>query len=412
MSPKRPRNPFRSDLPRAYWLLWVGTLINRLGGFVIPFLTLYLTDQRGVSVSQAALMVSLFGAGSFSASLAGGEIADRIGRRPVLLISFLAAPVNMLALGLSRPLPLIAMLCFSQGFLTDLYRPAVGAAIADLVPPEARTRAYGYIYWAINVGAAVAPAVAGQMAHLNYLLLFAGDAVTTFIFGLIVLLGLRETRPLPDPAQAPARSSGRLAQMGREPILLLFSALTLVFAIIYVQGEVTLPVDIRAHGLGPDVYGLIIAANGALVVLLSLPLSRWAARRRPFRLLALAAVFLGSGFGLTGLSAAVPIYVLSVAIWTVGEILGASVAPTIIANLSPPDLRGLYQGVFGAAWGLAGFGGPVLGGWIYQRWGAPALWSGCFGLGLLLAAGYLGLAARTAATPSGGRRAAAPESAA
>jgi predicted MFS family arabinose efflux permease len=65
-----------SDLPPAYWLLWLGTLINRLGGFVIPFLTLYLTGQRGIPISQAALMVSLFGAGSFTASLAGGVVAD------------------------------------------------------------------------------------------------------------------------------------------------------------------------------------------------------------------------------------------------------------------------------------------------------------------------------------------------
>jgi MFS family permease len=86
-------------LSTTYWLLWLGTLINRLGGFVIPFLTLYLTDQRSIPVSQAALMVSLFGAGSFAASLTGGELADRMGRRPVLLMSFLIAPESMMVLG-------------------------------------------------------------------------------------------------------------------------------------------------------------------------------------------------------------------------------------------------------------------------------------------------------------------------
>ena len=67
-------------LPPTYWLIWTGTLINRLGGFVIPFLTLYLTVQRQIPVSQAALMVSLFGAGSFAAQLTGGELTDRLGR--------------------------------------------------------------------------------------------------------------------------------------------------------------------------------------------------------------------------------------------------------------------------------------------------------------------------------------------
>src|SRR5512143_752047 len=152
-------------LPPAYWLIWIGTLINRLGGFVIPFLTLYLTSQRAISVSQATLMVSLFGAGSFLAQLSGGELTDRLGRRPVMLMSFFITPVFMITLGLARGLLLISICTFIVGFFTDLYRPAVGAAIADLVPPESRTRAYGYNYWAINMGAAIAPVLAGFMAR-------------------------------------------------------------------------------------------------------------------------------------------------------------------------------------------------------------------------------------------------------
>ena len=101
----------------------------------------------------------------------------------------------MLALGFARAVPLIAGCTFALGFLTDLYRPAVSAAIADLVPPEHRIRAYGYLYWAINLGFAVAPVVAGLLAGYAYLALFVGDAVTTFAFGVIVLLGLKETRP-------------------------------------------------------------------------------------------------------------------------------------------------------------------------------------------------------------------------
>src|SRR5262245_42749055 len=166
-------------LPPTYWLIWLGTLINRLGGFVIPFLTLYLTTRRAIPISQAALVVSLFGAGSFISQLSGGELTDRLGRRPVMLMSFLITPIFMFILGLARDLALISISTFLVGFFTDLYRPAVGAAIADLVPPESRTRAYGYNYWAINLGAAVAPVLAGLIAGYNYLILFVADALTT-----------------------------------------------------------------------------------------------------------------------------------------------------------------------------------------------------------------------------------------
>src|ERR1044071_8662209 len=96
-------------LPPTYWLIWLGMLINRLGGFVIPFLTLYLTTQRAIPVSQAALMVSLFGAGSFLSQLSGGEFTDRLGRRPVMLLSFFITPIFMVILGLARDLLFISI---------------------------------------------------------------------------------------------------------------------------------------------------------------------------------------------------------------------------------------------------------------------------------------------------------------
>jgi MFS family permease len=383
-----------AGLPRTYWLLWVGTLINRLGGFVVPFLTLYLTQQRGLPVSQAALMVSLFGAGSFTAALIGGELTDRIGRRPVMLLSFLLAPVTMVALGVVQPLAFLAPLVYLQGFLTDLYRPAVSAMIADLLPAAERPRAFGYLYWAINLGFAAAPILAGLMARIDYMLLFVGDALTTLVFGLIVFFGVPESRPL--EALAASRSSlrQRIQQVRSVPLMLFFAGLALGAGLIYMQGHVTLPVDMASHGLGPEQYGLAIAVNGLLIVLVSLPVSNLAVHWRRFPAMAASAVFLAFGFGLTGLADSLLLFGLAVAVWTVGEIISATLSPAIVADLSPIDLRGLFQGVYGASWGLAAFLGPLLGGWIYQNLGPQALWFGCFGLGLLLAAGYLALGTR------------------
>ena len=381
----------RSGFPRTFWLLWAGTIVNRLGGFVIPFLALYLTGPRGLPVSQAALMVSLFGGGSFVASLVGGEIADRLGRRPVMLLSFMVAPVAMLAVGLADSVTLIAVGTLVLGFFTDLYRPAVSAAITDIVPPADRPRAFGYLYWAINVGAAIAPVAAGLLARTNYLLLFVGDALTTFLFGLIVLWGVRETRPAELEGRLSTPVGERVRALWAEPVLLAFTGLALLFGTIYAQGHVTLPVDMSAHGLTPEQYGLAVALNGALIVVLGIPASNAAPRWPRFGALAIAGLLLGIGFGLPAIVTTFGGYALSVGIWTLGEIIGATVAPSVVADLAPIDKRGLYQGVFGAAWGLAFFTGPVLGGWIYQTRGATALWAACLMAGVLLFAGYLAL---------------------
>jgi len=376
-------------LPPTYWLIWSGTLINRLGGFVIPFLTLYLTVQRQIPVSQAALMVSLFGAGSFIAQLTGGELTDRLGRRPVMLMSFFITPAFMIALGLADNLILISISTLLVGFFTDLYRPAVGAAIADLVPPEARTRAYGYNYWAINLGAAIAPLLAGLIAEYNYLTLFIADAVTTSVFGFIVLFGIRETRPPEAQQTSSTPLSERMSQLKRAPILLWFTFLILFFGMIYMQGNVTLPLDMQSNGLGPKQYGTAIAMNGLLIILVTIPVSNMAANWPRFETIALSTFLLGLGFGFTALASTLPFYMVSVAIWTIGEIAGTAVGPAIIADLSPPDLRGLYQGVFGSAWGLAFFFGPLAGGWIFQHLGKNTLWIACLILGMILAFCFL-----------------------
>jgi MFS family permease len=381
-----------AELPPMYWFLWLGTLINRFGSFVVPFLTLYFTSQRGISVSGASLMVSLFGIGSFAAQLAGGEMADRLGRRPVMLMSLFVAPIAMIILGFAGARPLIATCMLAVGFFSDLYRPASSAMIADIVPSFARVRAFGYLNWAVNLGFAAAPVLAGFMARYNYLLLFVGDALTTLIFWLIVVVRIQETRPSAASHAKHTSLRERVRQVRQEPILLLFTLLALFVGIIYMQSYVTLPLDMQAHGLTPSDYGLAITVNAILIVLFSIQVSNAAGRWPRFSAMAVAALLLGTGFGFAAFAFTLPMFVLSVVIWTLGEIAVTAVAPAVIADLSPVELRGLYQGIFGSALGLALFLGPALGGWVYERFGPSVLWSACFMLGCLLAISYLSMA--------------------
>ena len=310
-----------------------------------------------------------------------------------MLMSFFITPIFMITLGLARDLALISIAMFVVGFFTDLYRPAVGAAIADLVPSESRTRAYGYNYWAINLGSAVAPILTGLMAGYNYLILFVADALTTAIFGFIVLFGIHETRPAEAHHTAPVPLRERFSQLKHAPILLISSFLTLFFGMIYTQGYVGLPLDMQSHGLGPQPYGVAIAVNRFLIILVTILFSNLVAKWPRFETVAASAILLGFGFGFTALASNLPWFALSVAIWTLGEIAATTVAPTIIADLSPIDLRGLYQGIYGAAWGFAYFIGPLVGGWVYENLGSTALWISCLIVGVVLAFCYYALSA-------------------
>ncbi len=382
-------------LPRVYWYLWIGTLLNRVGTLVVPFFTIYLTTARGIAVNQASLIVSLFGIGSFSASFSGGILADSLGRRTTMIAGLSFAALTTLALAFVHPLLGIALLTLLLGFFTDLYRPASAATVADIIPPSDQNRAYTLLYWVINVGAATALLVGGLLARTSYLVLFVADALTTLVFCSLIWLGVPETRP-----HLVQISSKKFIGLGiglalRDPLLLSYTVLAFLFACIFFQGYVTLPLDMRAHGMSALQYGVAIAMNGLVIVVWSIPVNRLLARFPPFFALAGAALLMGTGFSITGIVHTTPLYALSVVIWTFGELMAAPVTSTVIANLAPVHLRGVYQGIYGTAWGLASFAGPAVGGLVFSYFGASSLWEGCFVLGLVIALGYIVLSRRT-----------------
>jgi MFS family permease len=379
-------------LPRTYWVLWLGTLVNRLGSFVVVFLSLYLTQQRGASVETAGLIVSLYGAGSMVAGLVGGILADRIGRRPTMLVALFGAATAMLALGFARRTWAIALITPLLGFLADLVRAPVGAMVADVVPPENRAVAYAYLYWAVNLGFSCASLTAGFLARVDYFLLFAADAATTLVYAILVLVAIPETRP-PAPAQR-QRGLG-LAVVWADRSFMAFLAITTLVCLVFFQHVSTLPVDMMAHGHDERTFGYVVAVNGVLIVLLQPVLTSVLIPFRRAVVLAAAAVLIGIGFGLYALlNTAAVMYATGVAIWTLGEIAIAPTSSAIVAELAPADARGRYQGAYTMTWGVAFFFGPALGSLILGSAGSVALWVTCLGASLAAGAGFLSLGHR------------------
>ncbi|NOK17548.1 MFS transporter, partial [Corallococcus carmarthensis] len=277
-------------LPRTYWVLWVGTFVNRLGSFVAPFLALYLTRERGFSVEQTGFIVALNGAGAVMAAPLGGMLADRVGRRLTLAGGLWLGSGAMLFIGFSETPGRIAMAAFLLGILGDLYRPAVSAAVADVVPPRDRARAYGMLYWVINLGFAIALPLAGLLAGLGYRLLFIADAVTTFLYGCCVWIFVPETRP-PAAAERQARSTlGDVLTPFRDGVYLAFCLPVFALALLFFQSNMSLPLTLSARGLTPTDYGLVMAVNGVLIVAFQPFVTRAVGRMRRSTALALAGV--------------------------------------------------------------------------------------------------------------------------
>lgn len=396
--PARPRagaadrwRTLTDGLPGPFWALLAGTFVTKAGAFVAPMMFVYLTQVRGVPATTAGLVASAFGVGSFLGTLSGGVLADRVGRRVTMLGSLVLGAGTLLALGSATHVGAIGALAFLLGLTADAYRPASQALVADLVAPEHRVKAFGIQYWAINLGFAVAASVGGAFAEHHFRWLFVGDAATTLVLALVVFLAVPETRPVAvsSPAGAPAAPAGSLLTPVLDPRFAPLLLLNVVVLLVFFQHLTGIPADMAAKGLPTSWFGYAIAVNGVVIVFVQPIVLRAVTTARRSRVLALASVLTGLGFGMTTLATSLPTYMLSVAVWTLGEVLFAPVNAALVADLAPPALRGRYQGAYGMTWSFGAAVAPVVGPWIAVHAGLPALWGLSLGLCLVVAAAHL-----------------------
>ncbi|WP_394843183.1 MFS transporter [Pendulispora brunnea] len=371
-------------LPRAFWLVCAGTFVNKFGTFVLPFLSIYLTQRREFSPQEAGIVASFFGIGSLVAGPLGGVLADRIGRRRTIIASLGFSAIAVMLLPLARTLPHFATGAFVLGMTGDMYRPAVSALVADVVSPDARPRAYAFLYWAVNLGVACGVPLAGALATFSPRWLFLADGATSLLFVAIIWAGVRETRPAERAGEVEARVSS--PTILRDTLFLGFVLLIFPMAFVFDQHLTNLPIDMTDHGLNARQYGLLIAINPALIVVLQPTMGQVARGFNRLGVLAFGALLIAIGFGINAFASTIPIYAISVVIWTFGEMFALPVATALVSDLAPGPARGNYLGIYQSAWGAANMTAPACGAFLLQRYGGSMLWSACF----LLCAGAAG----------------------
>jgi MFS family permease len=384
-----------SDFPVQFWFLVLGTLINSTGGFLVwPFLTLYLRQNMEVSMTTIGLLFTLTSPINFLSQVVGGSLADRWGRRIMMAISLFASGLVMLGFGLVGSLPSLVFLLVLNGIFGPLFRPASDAMVADIIEPEKRAQAYGLLRVVMNVGAAIGPSVGGSIAARSYFVLFFCAALTSLLYFLIVVAFIRETKPQRSTTLEETTGQAREGwnTVLRDTPFLAFCLITILTCIVYSQMNTTFPVYLKENsGIGEAQYGQLMALNAVMVILLQFPITKITDRfrRMQMQMMALGAFLYALGFGAQGFVGTLPLFALSVAIWTLGEMVIAPVSTVLVADMAPETLRGRYMGAFGLTWGV-GYGlGPTLGGTVMDNWGGRYVWYASLIVGSIAAAAFL-----------------------
>jgi len=431
----------RGEFDRAIFVLALGDLVASFGfSLVFPFLTIYLTAELGSSAAQAGLVLGLYSIASIVSTALGGVLADRVGRKPVMVVSILCTAVVISLMGLVRDLAWVAALTMLLGLVDPPFVPAARAAVADVVAPERRPRAYGLLGMAASVGWIVGPSVGAGLSSLGFGVLFVAAGVIVAGYAVILIVGLRETRPITRPAVEPAAPAAAAVALvdaaaaivtsgvttGDDPVapsigsgpaepgpaptrrplgvrrvFASFLVLAAAFHGVQLLWVAILPIFAYDLGVSTASWGLLFALNGILILLFQLRISSLSERRSRPRFMAVGALCSGLAYlvvaGMPSAALVLPFIAVAIVLVTFGEMAFFPVAPSFVSDLSPVAIRGRYQGYLGAATGLGSAIAPALAGAVLDVAPGPAVWLGAAAAMGLIAAGLWWLGGRVPA---------------
>lgn len=376
-------------LPRGMWIIFITTLINRVGTMVLPFLILYLTQVLKFSAARAGFVLTLYGAGALVTAPLAGWLSDRYGTMLIMKVSLLLSGLIVLVFPLAQSYLAVSVAVFVLAIVTEMFRPASLAVVSHLVDPSQRKTAFAVSRLAINLGMSIGPAIGGLLAAVSFYALFFIDAGTSLLAGVVLLLsGLRILVPPHESNQSAEGMKGAL----RDRQLMYFLAAVVPIAFVFFQHLSTMPLffvqDLR---LSEAVYGLMFTINTLLIVALEVPLnlatSHWSHRKT----LVTGTILCSIGYGAFAFSTGLWSVIGAVILWTFGEMILFPGMSAYVAHIAPPRSQGAYMGLFTMAFALAFAIAPWTGTKMFEELGGRTFWITIFVIGAVSAAMMAGI---------------------
>lgn len=380
---------------KDFWILVGASFIDSVGGALIfPFLTLYMTQKFNVGMTEVGTMFLIWGlgAGLLGNSL-GGAIADKFGRKKSIIFGLIASASSALAMIFIKDIVVFYIVIGVIGIFEDIAGPARQAMIADLVPEELRTDAYGIMRIEFNLAVTIGPAIGGIMAARSFSILFIMDVFISLAVAGIVLLFLPETKPQMQEHQREESLKETFQgyrKVFKDKLFIAFVVVMMLETLMYFNMNSTLSVYlVNFQGITTEQFGYVLSLNAVMVVVLQVFFSRWVANWKPMVTMALGNILYVIGFSMYGYVNSYPLFLLAMVIITIGEMIIAPVAQSLVAHFAPEDMRGRYMAVHSLAWILPVSVGPLGAGYIMDNFDPRLLWFVAGGIGLLDVLGFL-----------------------
>jgi len=367
------------EYPNPFKVLVLATFIDRLGGFLLfPFFSFYIFERFGVGGTEVGFLVTMFSAGSIVGGMIGGALADKYGRRSMVLLGLISSGIGSILMGVVDNLNLFFILAGLLGILGDIGGPARQAMVVDLLPSEKRSQGFGILRVAVNLSATIGPILGGFLATQSYLVLFIGDAVSSLFTALIVFLIIPETKPEKEeakPEETVMQTIIGYKEVLKDSVYMIFLTISALTVLVYMQMNTTLPYFLnQMYGFTKTDYGWLLSMNALMVVLFQFWITSRVIKFDPMKMMAFGTLLYMIGFGMYGFISEAYLFFIAMAILTVGEMIVIPVSQATVALFAPEDKRGRYMALYGFHWSFPNLFGVLAAGLVYDYIGPNWVW--------------------------------------
>ena len=361
-------------LSKEIWWLSLITFINRAGTMVIPFLSLYLTDNLEFSESTVGWIMSCFGLGSVAGSWLGGKLTDRIGYYKIMTVSLFLTGLLFIALQYVTTLAGFCIGIFLVMLVADTFRPAMFVAMSAYSKPENKTRSVTLIRLAINLGFTAGPAVGGLIiTSIGYQGLFWVDGVTCL---LAVLLLMQVLHPKKAKVVDEVKVENPAPISQDRPFWIFFVAM-FIYGFVFLQYFSTMPLYYRdGHFLSEFEIGLIFGLNGFIIFVFEMPMIKWLEGTKYSQIfLTMVGVFLVAlSFAVLLVSPSSWVLIAGIILMTFGEMLAFPYSNAFVIERAKRGNIGEYMGYYTVSFSIAHIFGHNSGMQLIDRIGFDQTW--------------------------------------
>ena len=387
---KRTFNSYRESfggLSKEVWWLALITFINRAGTMVIPFLSLYLTKEMGLSLGQVGWIMSCFGVGSLLGSYLGGKLSDKFGFYKVMFFSLLTTGLLFISLQFVHTFLGFAVAIFITMIFADAFRPAMFVSLKAYSKPQNQTRSLTLIRLAINLGFSFGPFLGGLIiAGLSYSGLFWVDGLTCIAAIVVMRMVLKEKKIHVDISKVIVEKENKITSVYKDKPYWIFLTIIFLMGFVFLQLFTTMPLFYKEiHKMTEVQIGLLMSVNGFLIFLFEMPLIHYIEKKLldRMKIITWSLGLLSMSYVVLNATSWSGILIVSMLLITVGEMLAFPFTNNFVMNRAPSGNEGRYLALYAMAFSCAHIFSAKTGMEVIARFGFMANWFLMGGLGLL-----------------------------